>query len=107
MQNRDIRKAQEYWEEYERTKTWRSEVSERLRKSPRSVAAYMTGLCEADDDISPEEALKLTIQAMGLKEFCEMAKAAKPNVSAFINGRRKLSNESLNNLLKPFGLRAE
>jgi DNA-binding phage protein len=90
-----------------RTKNWRQEVSERLRKSPKSVASYMTGLCEADDDLSLEEALKLTITAMGLKEFCEMAGATKTNVSAFVSGKRKISADAVKNLLKPFGLRAE
>jgi transcriptional regulator with XRE-family HTH domain len=90
-----------------RTKSWNQEVSERLRKSPKAVAAYLSGLCEADDELSLEEALKLTVLALGLKEFCEMADATQSNVSAFVNGKRKLSADVLNNLLKPFGLKAE
>jgi antitoxin component HigA of HigAB toxin-antitoxin module len=90
-----------------RTKSWDEMVSDNLKKGPKSVAAYLTGLLEADEELSLEEALRLTISAMGEKEFCQMAGATQANVNAFINKKRKLGADALNNLLRPFGLKAE
>ena len=52
-----------------------------------------------------EEALHLTIEAMGVKEFCELSGLLKSNVNDFLKGRRKLKPETLGAFLEPFGLR--
>jgi hypothetical protein len=33
-----------------RTKDWRQDVSNSLKKNPKTAAAYMAVLCEADDE---------------------------------------------------------
>jgi transcriptional regulator with XRE-family HTH domain len=87
--------------------SWDEEVRERLQKSPKAVAAYMTGLCEADQDLSAEEALRLTILAIGEKTFCEISGANQSTTSTFVNGKRKPRVTTLNKLLKAFGLKTE
>ena len=41
---------------------------------------------EGDDGLSHEEALKQTIQCMGIKEFSELSDIPVPNIVAFIKG---------------------
>ena len=90
-----------------RTKSWNQEVSDALRKHPKAAGAYLTGLMEADEDLSLEEALKLTISTMGISEYCEIAKVERTNVTNFVSGKREVSAKTLNAYLKPFGLKAE
>jgi DNA-binding phage protein len=90
-----------------KAKSWEEEVAERLRKSPRSVAAYMTGLCEADDELSVIEALKLTVDAVGVKQFAKMAKVTPVSVSKLLKKKSMLESNYINKFLKAFGLRAE
>ena len=44
---------------------------------------------------------------MGIKEYCARAKIAMPNVVNFLRGKRKLKPESLDQFLKPFGLKTK
>lgn len=87
-----------------RTKSYDELVAENLR-SPKQVQAYLLALMEGDDGLKAEEALKLTISRMGVKEFAEMVKAEPNNISAFLRGRRKLKPETLEGYLKKFKLK--
>ena len=83
---------------------------EDLAKSLRNrvaAQAFLLGLMEGEDGLDLESALKHTIKRMGVKEFCERAGVAMPNVMNFIRGKRKLKPESLDVFLKPFGLRTK
>ena len=54
-----------------------------------------------------EDALKYTIESMGIKEFSELSDIPIQNVSAFVNGRRNLKKETLDKYLRVFGLRSK
>jgi predicted transcriptional regulator len=60
-----------------------------------------------DPGLSLEQALKHTIQRMGIKEYSKLARIPAPHVSAFIKGRRKLKPETLDRFLKPFRLKVK
>ncbi len=66
---------------------------------------YVLDLMEGEDGLSLEDALRITIRQMGVKEFCERAEMRKQNVNDFLNETRKLKRETLDAFLKPFGLR--
>ena len=88
-----------------RLKTFDQLVSDVL-KTPKAVQTYLLGLMDGDDGLSAEQALKIVISRMGVKEFSEMTKLQAQNVSAFARGKRKIKTETLETYLKPFGLRA-
>src|ERR1035437_1004599 len=68
---------------------------------------YILDLMEGADGLSLEEALRTTIRQMGVKEFCERVKMRKQNVNDFLSEQRKLKRETLDEFLKPFGLRTK
>ena len=75
-------------------------------QTPRAVQSYLLGLIDGDDGLPLEEALRLTITRMGIKEFCKLTKIPMPNVSEFVSGKRNPKPETLDTYLKPFGLRS-
>ena len=66
---------------------------------------YILDLMEGDDGLSLEEALRITIRQMGVKEFCERTQMRKQNVNDFLVEQRNLKRETLDAFLKPFGLK--
>lgn len=56
---------------------------------------------------SVEDALRYTIEKMGIKEFSELSNIPVQNVSAFIKGRRKLKVETLDKYLSVFKLKSK
>ena len=60
-----------------RSNSYDEYVARRLRNSPKNVQSYLLSLEEA----------RITIQRMGIKEFCEMTGIPTPNVSEFIKGK--------------------
>jgi len=88
-----------------RNSSYDADVAKDLQKSSKAVQSYLLGLTEGDDGLGTEEALRITIKRMGIKEFCEMTRIPMPNVMEFLNGKRKLKPETLEKYLKPFGLR--
>lgn len=89
-----------------RNSSYNEDVARSLREGGRyGVREFFLGLTEGDDDLELEQALRITITRIGIKEFCEMSKIQMPNVSAFLKGRRKLKPETIDTYLKPFGLR--
>ena len=76
-------------------------------ESVRLYLQTLTSEIEGSSGLSAEDALRHTIDSMGINEFCKMTGAPQPNVSDFLNGRRNLKPETLNLYLKPFGLKVK
>ena len=62
-------------------------------------------LAAADEDIPLQVALGKVIRAIGVKEFAASIEMASPNLLRALNPRHNPTQETLNRLLKPFGLR--
>lgn len=89
-----------------RSKSYDEELSERLQDR-KYAAGFLLTLMEGEDGLSLEEALKATIEKMGIKEFSKMSKIAPPNVVRMIKGRVQPTIATLDRFLAPFGLRTE
>jgi DNA-binding phage protein len=87
-----------------RTDNYDHELSEKLQNM-RFAQAYIEALMEDEDGLSVEDALRHTIERMGVKEFSEAAGVPSPNVQEFLKGKRKLKPETLDMYLRPFGLK--
>jgi DNA-binding phage protein len=61
-------------------------------------------LASIEEGISVQVALGKVIRAIGIKEFSKKSKIASPNIIRAINSRHNPTQETLNRLLKPFGL---
>ena len=61
-------------------------------------------LASLSEGISIQVALGKVIRAMGIKEFSKKSKIASPNILRAINPKHNPTQETLNRLLKPFGL---
>ncbi len=61
-------------------------------------------LASLEEGISIQVALGKVIRAMGVKEFSKKSKIASPNILRSINPRHNPTQDTLNRLLKPFGL---
>jgi DNA-binding phage protein len=62
-------------------------------------------LAAIDEGVDLQLALGKVIRAMGVKEFAAKVRMASPNVLRAINPRHNPTHDTLNRLLKPFGLR--
>lgn len=95
-----------------RTRNYNEDLSKELR-DPEFAKEFILELMEGDDGLALEDALRRTIEIMGIKEFCQFAKSKKvsslheSNVVDFIKGKRVPKRETLNNYLKPWKLKAE
>lgn len=89
-----------------RNKSFDEHLSEELR-NPKSAQTFLLTLMEGDEGLPLEKALKQTILAMGVKEFCERSKISMPSVVQFLKGKRKPKPETLDLYLKPLGLKAK
>ncbi|MBI3557692.1 MAG: hypothetical protein HY074_15635 [Deltaproteobacteria bacterium] len=87
-----------------RTASYNEELSQRLRR-PAYAREFIASLMVGDDGLSAEDALRQTIQIMGVKEFAALTGVPSSNLVAFVKGRRSLKPETLDQLLKPFKLR--
>lgn len=83
-------------------------ISKDLKKSKKFRTLFLEGLMEEIDGekgLSLEEALKLIIQTMGVKEFAKLTRQAPSNIVDFLKGRRHPKQSTLDNYLRPFGLK--
>lgn len=87
-----------------RTKNFNEDLSKRLRNK-KFAAKYLTSLIEGEDGLSLEEALKIFIEQMGIKEFASITHHSPSNIVDFIKGKRHPKNETLDSYLHPFGLK--
>ena len=77
-----------------------------LAKDLRDAAFAREFLLAAiDEGVDLQLALGKVIRAMGVKEFAAKVRMASPNVLRAINPRHNPTQDTLNRLLKPFGLR--
>lgn len=83
-------------------------ISQKIRTKKGYAQGFFKALLEDMDDmkaLSVEEALKMVIRIMGVKEFAKFTKQKPPNVVAFLKGRRQPKQSTLDAYLKPFGLK--
>ena len=89
-----------------RNRNYNEELSRRLQHPPYA-RTFLTALMEGKEGLSLEEALRQTIEIIGIKEFSEQSNIPSSNLVAFVKGRRRLKPETLNQLLQPFHLRTK
>jgi DNA-binding phage protein len=89
-----------------RNSSYDEDLARELR-DPEFAQGFLLDLIEGREGLELEEALRLTIQKMGVAEFCSRAKMSKQNVNSFIKSKRNVKPETLDALLKPFGLRTK
>jgi hypothetical protein len=87
-----------------RNKSYDQELSEKLRNH-RFAQGFILALMEGEEGLEVEDALRHTIERMGIKEFSEIADIPGSNVTEFVKGKRKLKPETLDSYLSPFHLR--
>lgn len=83
-------------------------ISKKIRTKKGYAQRFLKNLMEdmgEDKGLSLEEALKLIIRTMGVKEFAKFTKQKPPNIVAFLKGRRQPKQSTLDAYLKPFGLK--
>lgn len=83
-------------------------ISKKIRTKKNYAKGFLEGLMEdmgEDKGLSLEEALKLIIRTMGIKEFAKFTKQKPPNVVDFLKGRRQPKQSTFDAYLKPFGLK--
>lgn len=83
-------------------------ISKNLRTKKNYAKGFLKALMEdmgEDKGLSLEEALKLIIRTMGVKEFAKFTHQASPNITDFLKGRRRPKQSTFDAYLKPFGLK--
>ena len=76
-------------------------------RQPRFFQGYIESLVEAEDGaLSYEEALRDTIDVMGIREFAALAEMPEARVLEYLKGKA-VKPETLNRFLKPFGLKTK
>lgn len=82
------------------------EMFSKQMQDPEYAQGFLLGLINFEEEpMEIEEALRVVINRMGVTDFARMIGENKSNVASFLNGSRKLKEESLNKYLKPFKLR--
>jgi probable addiction module antidote protein len=85
-----------------RSKDWNEGLAEDLRDA-EFARQFLTAAVE--DGVPLKMALAKVIRAQGVKEFAERVGIPSPNVLRAINPKHNPTQETLERLLKPFGLR--
>jgi DNA-binding phage protein len=85
-----------------RSKEYDADLAEEL-KEPWFVRKFLTGAVGAGTSL--QEALGELVRTMGVKEFAEKVGMPSPNVLRAIDPKHNPTQETLERLLKPFGLR--
>ena len=85
-----------------RSEDWNIGLAEDLQ-DPEFARGFLMGAME--DGVPLQVVLGKVIRLTGVKEFSEKAGIAAPNVLRAINPRHNPTQETLDRLLKPFGLR--
>ncbi len=84
-----------------RSKDWNEGLAEDL-KDPVFARSFL--LAATDDGIGIQAALSKVIKLMGVREFSKKAKMAESNILRAVHPKHNPTQETLNRLLKPFGL---
>jgi DNA-binding phage protein len=85
-----------------RSKDWNEGLAEDLQ-DPKFAREFLTAAVE--EGIPLKTALAKVIRATGVKEFADSAGMPSPNVLRAIHPNHNPTQETLERLLKPFGLR--
>lgn len=85
-----------------RSRDWNEGLARDLR-SPVFAREFL--VAALDEGISLQAALGKVIRSMGVKEFASRVEMASPNVLRAINPRHSPTQDTLNRLLAPFGLK--
>ena len=85
-----------------RSRDWNESLSKELR-NPEFAREFVAGLL--DEGFSLRDALAKTIRAYGVTEFASKARIASPNVLRSIRRAGNPTQKTLEQLLRPFGLR--
>jgi probable addiction module antidote protein len=85
-----------------RSKDWNEGLAEDLRNAD-FAREFLAAAVE--DGIPLKTALAKVIRARGVKEFAEQVGMPSPNVLRAINPKHNPTQETLERLLRPFGLR--
>ena len=85
-----------------RSKDWNEGLAEDLQ-DPGFAREFLTAAVE--DGVPLKTALAKVIRATGVKEFAEAVGIPSPNVLRAIHPKHNPTQETLERLLKPFGLR--
>lgn len=85
-----------------RSRDWNEGLARDLRK-PDFAREFVLGLL--DEGFTLQEALAKIIHAYGVKEFASKAKMPSPNLLRSIDGRHNPTQKTLEQILRPFGLR--
>ena len=85
-----------------RSKDWNEGLAEDLR-DPRFAREFLTAAVA--EGVPLKVALAKVIRATGVKEFAESVEMPSPNVLRAIHPKHNPTQETLERLLKPFGLR--
>ena len=89
-----------------RASSYNEHLSQRLH-NPRYAQRFLLSIPEGPEALGLEEALRHTFEVMGIKECSALTGVPAPHLVDFIKGKRHLKPETLDTLLKPFGLRTK
>ena len=81
---------------------WNVGLAEDLR-DPEFAREFLLGAM--DEEVPLQIALGKIVRAMGVKEFAAKVGMASPNLLRALNPRHNPTQDTLNRLLKPFGLK--
>jgi DNA-binding phage protein len=85
-----------------RTKDWNEGLASDLRDTKFAGEFIKAAL---DEGLSLQKVLGKVIRCYGIKEFAKKSRMASPNILRAINPKHNPTQETLNRLLKPFGLK--
>lgn len=85
-----------------RSVAWEEGLAEDL-KDPEFTRLFIKACLE--DNMSLQVVLGTVIKCMGVKEFAKKVKMPSPNVLRAINPKHNPTQDTLNRLLKPLGLK--
>ena len=88
-----------------RSKSFDAYVAEQMKDLDFAKESLLTSIEHFGESV--EDALKYTIQQMGIKEFSELSNIPIQNISEFIRGKRKLKTETLDKYLSVFNLKSK
>jgi DNA-binding phage protein len=85
-----------------RSRDWNEDLARDLR-DPEFAREFLKALL--DEGFTLQEALARTVRACGVKEFAKRARMPSPNVLRSISPHHNPTQKTIEQLLRPFGLR--
>ena len=85
-----------------RSESYDKMIADKMR-DPEFARGVVLHSLEFGDSV--EEAIRLAITSMGIKEFSDKSEIPLQSVSGFVRGRRKFGHKTLSKCLAVFGLK--